>query len=68
MSNVTLGGIPNVVIAGFVFAAGQRRRSGEDQLFGDVLSNAVHSVDQLNDIAASQVSNLLQGGGGDMNR
>ena len=27
----------------------------------------MHSVDQLNDTAATQVSNLLQGGGGDIN-
>ena len=31
------------------------------------LSNAVHSVDQLHNDAASQVSNLLQGGGADLN-
>jgi flagellar hook-basal body complex protein FliE len=35
--------------------------------FGDVLKNAVHSVDQVNDNAASQVSNLLQGGNADVN-
>jgi flagellar hook-basal body complex protein FliE len=33
-----------------------------------VLSNAVHGVDQLHDAAASQVSNLLQGGGADLNQ
>jgi flagellar hook-basal body complex protein FliE len=31
------------------------------------LSNAVQSVDQLHQTAASQVSNLLQGGGADLN-
>lgn len=35
--------------------------------FSDVLKSAVHTVDQLHNDAASQVSNLLQGGGGDMN-
>jgi flagellar hook-basal body complex protein FliE len=35
--------------------------------FGDVLKDAVHSVDQVNDNAAAQVSNLLQGGNADVN-
>jgi len=35
--------------------------------FGDVLKNAVNSVNQVNDSAASQVGNLLQTGNGDMN-
>lgn len=35
--------------------------------FSDVLSNAVHTVNSLHDNAASQVTNLLQGGGGDLN-
>ena len=35
--------------------------------FSSVLSNAVHTVDQLHTSAASQVSNLLKGGGGDLN-
>jgi flagellar hook-basal body complex protein FliE len=35
--------------------------------FGDMLKSAVHSVDQVNDNAASQVSNLLQGGNSDVN-
>ena len=34
--------------------------------FADLLSNAVHSVDQIHDAATSQVSNLLRGGGGDV--
>ncbi len=32
-----------------------------------MLKNAVHTVDKLHDDAATQVSSLLQGGGGDMN-
>jgi flagellar hook-basal body complex protein FliE len=35
--------------------------------FGDVLKNAVQSVDQVNNNATSQVSNLLQGGNSDVN-
>jgi flagellar hook-basal body complex protein FliE len=35
--------------------------------FGDVLKNAAQSVDQVNNDAASQVSNLLQGGNSDIN-
>ncbi len=34
--------------------------------FGTVLKNAVNHVDQINASAGEQVSNLLQGGGGDM--
>jgi flagellar hook-basal body complex protein FliE len=35
--------------------------------FGDMLKSAVHNVDQVNDDATSQVSNLLQGGNSDVN-
>ena len=35
--------------------------------FGDVLKNAVQSVNQTNDNVASQVGNLLQGGNADIN-
>jgi flagellar hook-basal body complex protein FliE len=35
--------------------------------FGDVLKNAVQGVNQMNDSASTQVNNLLQGGGGDVN-
>jgi flagellar hook-basal body complex protein FliE len=35
--------------------------------FSDVLKSAVNTVDSLHNDAASQVTNLLQGGGGDMN-
>jgi flagellar hook-basal body complex protein FliE len=34
--------------------------------FGDVLQNAVSSVDTLNNSAGVQINNLLQGGSGDM--
>jgi flagellar hook-basal body complex protein FliE len=64
MSNVTLGGIPNSYLpqpSGF--DAGD---SSEGLNFGAVLKNAVQNVDQLNNSAGAQVSNLLQGGNGDM--
>ena len=35
--------------------------------FGEVLKNAVNQVNQVNDSAAAQVNNLLQGGSSDMN-
>ena len=35
--------------------------------FGSILSNAVNKVNTLNDDAAAQVSNIVQGGGGDLN-
>jgi flagellar hook-basal body complex protein FliE len=41
--------------------------SGGSVSFGDVLKNAVNQVNQVNDSAAAQVNNLLQGGGSDMN-
>ncbi len=34
--------------------------------FGDVLKNAVHSVDEAHGSAAGQISNMLQGGGADV--
>jgi flagellar hook-basal body complex protein FliE len=65
MTNVNLGAIPNAFVpntssigAGF---------DSEGVKFGDVLKNAVHTVDSLNDSASAQVSNLLQNGTGDMN-
>jgi flagellar hook-basal body complex protein FliE len=65
MSNVSLGGIPNVYLPNSPsIGAGAE---GDGLNFGDVLKNAVHSVDQTNDSAAVQVNNLLQGGSGDMN-
>lgn len=65
MSNVTLGPIPNSYMPD-TSALGTGSDAGGSS-FGDVLKNAVHSVNQLNDTAAVQVNNLLQGGGGDMN-
>ena len=65
MSNVSLGGIPNSIMPD-PSALGAGSDAG-DLNFGDVLKSAVHSVDQVNDNAAAQVGNLLQGGNGDIN-
>ena len=65
MSNVTLGTIPNSYLPDpSALGAGA---DSEGLNFGDVLKGAVHSVDQVNDNAASQVGNLLQGGNADVN-
>ena len=66
MSNVTFSPIPNASIPDPSSLQNGAGQSGGDS-FSSVLSNAVHSVDQLHTSAASQVSNLLQGGGGDLN-
>jgi flagellar hook-basal body complex protein FliE len=64
MNNVSLGGIPN----SYLPDSSAMDAGGDEGLnFGDVLKNAVHSVDQVNDNAAAQVSNLLQGGNSDVN-
>jgi flagellar hook-basal body complex protein FliE len=65
MSNVSLGTIPNAYLP-----SSSPLDSGVESgglSFGDVLKNAVHSVNQVNDSAAVQVNNLLQGGNGDVN-
>jgi flagellar hook-basal body complex protein FliE len=64
MSDVSLGGIQNLSMP-----ASPVLESGEDNgslNFGDVLQNAVSGVDSLNNSAGAQISNLLQGGSGDM--
>ena len=66
MSNVTLGAIPNAYMPN-VAPLDNAAQSGGDS-FSAVLSNAVSGVNQLHDAAASQVSNLLQGGGADLNQ
>lgn len=65
MSTVSLSGIPNAYMPDT--SALDAGDSGGGSSFGDVLKNAVHTVNQLNDTASAQVNNLLQGGGGDMN-
>ena len=66
MSNFTISPIPNVPIPDPSSLQNGTGISGEES-FSSVLSNAVHTVDQLHTSAASQVSNLLRGGGGDLN-
>jgi flagellar hook-basal body complex protein FliE len=64
MSSVSLAGLPNSYLPdSTAMDAGD---SGQMN-FGDVLKNAVSSVNQVSDNAASQVTNLLQGGNGDIN-
>ncbi len=64
MSNVSLGAIQNLSLPDASTAAGP----GSNGIsFGDVLKNAVQSVNQVNDSAAAQVNNLLRGGSGDVN-
>jgi flagellar hook-basal body complex protein FliE len=65
MSNVSLGGIPSSYMPDSS-ALGAGSDAGSTS-FGDVLKGAVQSVDQINDNAAAQVSNLLQGGNVDVN-
>jgi len=65
MSTVSLGGLPNISLPG---AGGTESIGGAGEMnFTDVLKNAVNTVDSLHENAAAQVSNMLQGGGGDMN-
>ncbi len=66
MSNVSLGSIPNSYLPNTASALDSGLDS-EGVNFGDVLKSAVQGVNQLNDSAASQVSNLLQNGSGDVN-
>jgi flagellar hook-basal body complex protein FliE len=66
MSNISLGGIQGAVApqsASLEIGAG---KSGGGN-FGDVLKSAVDGVNHANDSASSQVMNLLQGNGGDLN-
>ncbi len=65
MSNVSLGGIANSYIPdSSALDMGGEAGGGS---FTDVLKSAVQTVDQLHDTAAAQVTNLVQGGGGDLN-
>ncbi|MFP5229861.1 MAG: flagellar hook-basal body complex protein FliE [Acidobacteriota bacterium] len=66
MSNISLGGIQGAYApqpASLDIGAG----NGGGGNFTDVLKSAVDGVNQANDSAASQVTNLLQGGGSDLN-
>jgi len=66
MSNITLGGIQGAYTPQPASPAiGAENNSGGN--FGDVLKSAVDGVNQANDSASTQVMNLLQGSGGDLN-
>jgi flagellar hook-basal body complex protein FliE len=65
MSNVSFGGV-----SGFSFPSAATVGSGSQPGgagFGDVLKSAVTNVEKANETAATQVSNLLQGGNADIN-
>jgi len=64
ISNVSLSGIPNVSMPTSPAPNAGDDSGGLD--FGDVLQNAVSGVDSLNNSAGAQITNLLQGGSGDM--
>ena len=65
MSNVTFGAIPNFQVPELPSMGSESGATGDS--FGSILSNAVNKVNTLNDDAAAQVSNIVQGGGGDLN-
>ena len=65
MSNVSLSGIANTYIPDRASLDSGGDAGGGS--FSDVLKTAVKTVDQLHDNAAAQVTNLVQGGGGDIN-
>jgi flagellar hook-basal body complex protein FliE len=64
MSNVSIGGIPTSYLPESSGLGVNNNGGGLD--FGAVLKNVVQNVDQLNNNAGAQVTNLLQNGGGDM--
>lgn len=64
MSGVSISGIPNVSLP--ISPALDSEGDGGGVNFGDVLKNAIQSVDSINNSAGAQVNNLLQGGSGDM--
>jgi flagellar hook-basal body complex protein FliE len=66
MSNVSLGPIPNFQMPAASPLEGTEQAGGDS--FTSILSNAVNGVNSLHDSAASQVTNLLQGGGADINQ
>ena len=65
MTNLAIGTIPNSYLPDSPALDAGGDAGGMN--FGDVLKSAVNSVDQINDQAAAQVSNLLQGGSADIN-
>ena len=65
MSNISLGAIQGVSMPQPASLEIGAKADGGN--FTDVLKNAVDSVNHANDSAAAQVTNLLQGQGGDLN-
>jgi flagellar hook-basal body complex protein FliE len=65
MNSVHIGAIPNAYLPSG--PAPDLDGQSSELSFGDVLKNAVHSVNGLNDSADMQVNNMLQNGNGDMN-
>ncbi len=64
MSNVSLNGIPSMQLPE---ASSLDPGGGAGGIkFGDVLKNAVQTVDSLNNSAGTQVNSLLHGGSNDM--
>ena len=70
MSTVNLGNIPNFNVPGASGAGlGSDLGSGQGgSSFSDVLKDAVNTVNSLHDNAATQVTNLMQNGNGDVNQ
>jgi flagellar hook-basal body complex protein FliE len=64
MGSVSFGNIPNFVPNTGSMGSGADAGEGG---FGDILKNAVNTVNSLNDNASAQVGNLLQGGNADVN-
>jgi flagellar hook-basal body complex protein FliE len=69
LTNFNLPGVGGTSATGDIGGAGDLGGLGGvgEMNFSDVLKNAVSTVDSLHENAASKVSNMLQGGGGDMN-
>ncbi len=65
MNNIGISAIQNAYLPS---TTGLGATTDSDGIgFGDVLKNAIYSVNQTNDTAAAQVNSMLQTGNGDMN-
>jgi flagellar hook-basal body complex protein FliE len=70
MNTINLGNIPNVYVPN-TSGAGLDANLGGEQAggsFSDVLKDAVNTVNSLHDTAATQATNLMQNGSGDVNQ
>jgi flagellar hook-basal body complex protein FliE len=74
MNTINLGNIPGIYVpntAGTDLSGGLSGDLGGNQggsSFSDVLKDAVSTVNSLHDNAASQVTNMMQSGSGDVNQ